>query len=251
MSDAAETILDADQHALAMKALRNMNGALSTIHSQLAAGNTLDTELTSNVLYVSEHYMADLGKAVGISTDGAKEITQRNAMLREANGRIRDLEHQLGGAMSPEMAQMQLKNLYEQLARWWKLEGFGHTAEVSFGRYGCQVELSCHMFGDFSILDSKTPVSDKDRKKLWHEQLVARGFVLCDKDRDLVVVDCEGSRKTLLDLFSMRLPSAKVISFKNHNIRGASGFSLDSVKIYIENISEIASLPVEAQDGED
>lgn len=244
MSEVAQITVNPDQHAVALKAIRDMGGALSTIASMLQNGNTLDAELTGNVMFVSEHYLADLGKALGVQTEGAAQIEQRNAMTRAAHQRVRELEAQLGNTVTPEVAQQQLKNLHQHINKWWDLEGFGHISEVHFGPYGCEVDFSCHLFGSFSRIDSETPVTDKERKKTWHEELVDRGFVLNHQDREPSLVDCDATRKVLMDLISHRLPSAQVTGFKNHVIRGTELFALNGVKAYIRNIGDIVALPV-------
>ena len=246
MQEPTEIELDEDQAAVAIRTLKDIRFAMATIGESLAREGKVNADLAKNALRVSEHYLADLGKVLGIPTQTEEELTERSAKLRAANLRVRELEKQLGNAQSPELTQMSLRQLADQLNAWWDLEGFGHISEIKFGAYGCEVDFSCHLFGNFRLIKSETPISDKERKKLWHESLQARGFRLTEEDRDACIEDCDQNRKVLEQLFEDRLPSSKVISFENYN-KNEGGFVLRGVKVLIRRIDEFLTLPVPEQ----
>jgi hypothetical protein len=236
--------LTEDARAVALRKIRDLQQAVGTIASIIKEG-AIDANLATNCVKVSEFYLTDLCKALGIETEGAVERQQRNVDLRAANTRIARLEEQLGGEQSPDMTQAAVKNLYDRLNKWWNLDGFGHISDgVAFGPYGATVNFSCLLFGDFRLIDSDTPVSDKSRKEQWHESLRERGFILTEEDRDVSILDCDHNRKVLVELFQARLPSARILRFENTHKRQSTEFTLRGVQVFITNIAEILALPV-------
>jgi len=139
--------------------------------------------------------------------------------------------------------------LYDQLSSWWKLEGFGLVSEFGFGEYNLKVTFSCSLFGNFALLNSETPVSDKERKRLWRESLRDRGFVIKEEDREKHVVDCQQTRDALRALFALRLPHATIWKFESHETR--TGSEMDSVTVVIRKIEEILTLPVLPEGAEE
>lgn len=248
MQDNPDISLNADQLAVTAKTIQDVQFAMATIADSLKRTGAVDAQLATSVLRVSEHYLADLGKLLGIPTQTAQEIEERSARLREANLRIRALEKQLGDVQAPALTQLSLNKMADQLNAWWDLEGFGHVSNIHFGAYGCEVDFCCHLFGNFRVIDSDTPVSDKERKRLWHENLAERGFVLTNEGREVAVCDCDQSRKVLMELFAVRLPSASVRSFDNHYKKG-SGATLEGVKVFVRDIAEFLALPVPVKDN--
>lgn len=244
MTSEVKLKLSRDKNAVALRKIRQISDAVGTIFSVIKDGTAVSAELATNCVKVAEFELSHLCKTLGIETDSAKEREQRYADLRAANTRVRELEAMLGSTQPPEATQAALKNMADQLNRWWDLEGFGHISDIAFGQYGCKVDFSCNLFGDFRLLDSDTPVSDKDRKQRWYESLQERGFVLVEDDREWSVSDCDASRKVLQDLIVSRIPSARVTKFDNHYRQRASGFILRGVEVYIGNIAEIQTLPV-------
>ncbi|PVX86440.1 hypothetical protein [Paraburkholderia unamae] len=244
MTTEATLTLSADQQAVARKKITDLHHAVGTIYSIVKEGRPLDAGLATNCVKVAEFNLSDLCKTLGVETFSSKEREQRYADLRAANMKVHELEAQLGGTVTPEATQHTLKNMADHLNRWWDIEGFGHISEISFGQYVCKVDFSCSLFGDFRILDSETPVSDKGRKVDWHDSLRDRGFALANEDRDWSLVDNDANRQVLIDLFGARLPSSKVHKFENYSRRKSQDFSLRSVEVYIYKIAEILALPV-------
>lgn len=236
--------LTQDKNAVAIRLIRDCQQAVGTIAATIKDGSAIDEELATNCLKVAEFNLADLCKALGIETFTAKERDERFAALRTANMRIRALEAQLGNAQAPEMTQAALKNMADQLNGWWDLEGFGHISDIAFGQYCCKVDFSCNLFGNFRMVDSDTPVTDKTRKEQWHDSLRERGFVLTEEDREVSVVDCDQSRKVLADLIKARMPSATIFKFDNVHKNRSTEFLLRGVEVVIHKIDEILTLPV-------
>ncbi|KWU26416.1 hypothetical protein [Burkholderia cenocepacia] len=243
-SEDATITLAPDNLAVALRKIREIQQSLGTIANIIKDGSPLNADLGANVLKVTEFYLGDLGKALGIETDDEAARKLRNANLRAANLKIHELEAQLGDSASPELTQLNLRALAKRLEAWWELEGFGHVSNIAFEPHGCKVTFSCHLFGGFPLVDSKTPVSDKEREHLWHASLQERGFVLTEEGREVSLLDCDASRQALCDLLRSRLPSARVFRMENMHKQNAGDFILRSVEVYIQKISDLLQLPV-------
>ena len=243
--------LDADQGAVAMRHIKDLHFALATINQGLEGKAPLPHKLAKNCLAVSEYNLRDLCKVLGIETHGTAEMDKRNAKLRAANLRIRDLEAQMGSSQSPELVQMGVKVLADRLNKWWDIAGFGHISELKFGAYGLEVKFCCSLFGNFSLTNSKTPVSDRERKAVWYASLSERGFVLGveEGERDPTIDDCDKNRKTLIALFNEQMPSAEVIGFQSSGRQGK--MVLRNVDVLIRKYADIQALPTPAETEND
>lgn len=236
--------LDADKQAVALKTIKDVQFALHTLGESLKSENGAGEDSVRTILSLCGFHLSDLSKLTGVPTQTAAEVEQRHAEIRAANMRVHELERQLGEASPDDLIQPGITRLEQLLNRWWKYEGFGHISEVDFGRYGCKIKLSCSLFGDYFIVNSPTPVSDKERKKLWHAALREQGYILVNPRNgdDLAVEDCEQSRKTLTTLIKSRMPSASIRTFGNHSTRNGE-MTMDYVELFVRDITDFATLP--------
>lgn len=250
MTERKNISLNADQLAVAHRLARDLQFAVGTVDQQLKRAGSVEDELARNVLRVSEHTLAELGTLLGIPTQTKAEIEERSALLRAANLRVRALEAQLGAQQQPSDVKLGLKTLDERLHAWWNLEGFGHISKLQFGAHGCEIALSCHLFGNFSLTRSATPVSDKSRRAQWLDSLRERGFELGgDEDRELVLVDNDNNRAAIASLVRSRMPSARVQSFENSCIGNTGRLALREIHLWVRDFSDILSLPEPAPDA--
>lgn len=239
--DESTVVLDADNQAVVQTEIKKVLHGLSYF-AQMAAKGELTRDFGKSILSIAEHTIALMTKITGIETNSAAEQERRYAAIRTANMRIHELEIQMGQAAGTEHVQQGLKDFGNRLNSWWDLEGFGHITEIRFTQYGsCEVEFSCSLFGTTRLIDSPTPISDKEREALWKASLKERGFVLSTEDRDSLV-DCDATRAVLAELFAARLPSSRISEFNNHGNR-AGLMKLRSVKVFIHDLADIRTLP--------
>lgn len=240
-----ETIkLSPDATSVALRKIRQIQETMGTIGGLLRQEGTVDAELTENCLKVAEFELSNLCSTLGVETDGYREKEQRYADIRAANARARKFEAMLGDAQSPQATQAALNNLEDRLGAWWRKEGFGLVSDVAFGAHACKINFSCSLFGDFHIVDSQTPVSDKDRKQRWYESLREQGFVLVEEERGRCqVLDCDASRLALTRLLKSRLPSFRIEAFTNYAVPKTPDFAMRSVEGYLHDIADISNLP--------
>lgn len=240
--------LSADQQAVARQKITHMHHALSTIFSALNDGREIGADFATNCVKAAEFNLADLCKALGVEIFGEKEREQRYSELRAANLRIHDLETQIGSKMPPDAVQNAITNIAEHLNKWWLTDGFGYVHDIQFGPYGvCRGRFSCRLNGGFPILESATPVSDKENRAAWIASLRERGFELVRDDSEWALADCDANRAALIQLFAKHIPSAKICRFENFNRWRASGFILTHAEVHIDRIFEILALPIAQQ----
>jgi hypothetical protein len=241
--DTTPVVLNEDQQVVMAKALNRCCSGLQTL-VEFANHGILDAELCRNVLSTTEHELANVSKIIGVEIDSAANIERRHAKLRAANMRIHELEAQLGSLVTARHLQQGMEQFNKKLHSWWDLEGFGLVSEVKLSAYGnCEVTFSCSLFGSNGGIFSKTPVSDKERHKLWLEDLGKRGFVLVkSRHHGEAIVDCEASRQVLSQLFAQRMPSARITSYTNWGDTNEL-FTMRDVKVVIRDLADIETLP--------
>jgi hypothetical protein len=239
-----DIVLSEDSTAVAIKAITSAHSAIGVMYEHVHEKRPLDAEYAHNLLVMCEHYISDIGKQFQVETDSSFERGQRYAQLRAANERIQQLEVQLGSSVDASTIQGSIKHMSNLISAWWRKFGFGHVRDVHFGAYGCSAEFSCSLFGDFLLIDSPTPISDKEAKNQWFSYLVQSGFVLTKGRRDPDLLDCEVNRSILGKLFSKHMPTAQIQSFENQRTSNGE-IVLRNVKLFIRDLKEIASLPVE------
>lgn len=234
--------LDPDAREYAKAKARSGSIAFSTISQYLEQGR-LTEERARTCLDLVFHHVHDISKTLGIQLESPDEIETRFSAIRTANQRVNDLEAQLGRQQGPEDVLMGLQHLDGKLRHWWRVHGFGHVSALNFTKYGVEVSLSCHLFGLFSLVESRTPVSDVTSKQAWHKQLEGRGFVLgtSKKERDPHLVDCAQTRETMTKLVKEFLPSGQILSFENHHRE--TEFEMTGLKLFIKEMSDVATLP--------
>jgi len=235
--------LNEDDKAVALSELNKLTFVAKTAYEQLHNG-TLTQGFGTTLISLVEAHLSKLSKLTGISSESAAERDMRFSAIREANLQIRDLEKALGASVNAAHIANAVKALTNKVRHWWRVDGFGYASEVSFVENVCKVTLSCHLSGDFSLLDSPTPISDKERKKIWHAQLRERGFVVQDTRRDDAnIIDCDESKKALLLLIRKAFPSSRIIGTKTHCLREGEIFALTEVTLFIYDLTEIEALP--------
>lgn len=239
-----DIVLNADEQAVVVREVKSMASTLGMLAHMTANGKEIPHETAVSALRSVEYTIQKVGGILKVETQTAADIEERHTKLRTANLRARELEAQLGQAQTPSTTLLALRSLKEQLTRWWELEGFGHVSDVHFEAYGCRVKLSCHLFGDFPLVDSPTPLTDKERKALWYESLRDRGFEIELSRGETAIVDNDASRQALWSLIAMRFPSGYIVGVHNTGSRSSSTLIMRDVEVMITNLEDISALPV-------
>jgi hypothetical protein len=242
---AEPVILDEDQSAVVRREVQSMLSALHYLAESLAP---VQRQLVHSILYVSEARLAQLGALTGVETDSAADRERRHTEIRAAHERVRELERQLGGAVTAEQTKQAVAHLIRKVEAWWRREGLGHVRETVMDGYGMTVTLSCMLFGTTALTDSSTPVSDKANRAAWLKSLEDRGFVLAEKQGNIGnLAACDASRDALVRLVQSAIPSAQFHSISTRLGRGAVPV-MSEVRFYIPNLEDVTALPDVAQD---
>ena len=248
------TLSEDDREVLAGK-LKDGAFALATLRECLKKSLTVDVELVRTTLKVAEHTIADVSGTTGAALDTQEDVEQRSRDLRRLNMRVRELESQIGAGASPEVLRHGLGSVGKKFKTWWKQEGFGHVAELAFSEYGqLSATLSCHLFGRHSYSMSATPVSDREKHRLWLESLDARGFDLVsesDAGREIEIRDTDRSRAAVAALVSKAFPSAKIVETRSHLVYGTTKHALRDVDVTIYDLADVLALPEDSEDNND
>lgn len=232
--------LSPDNHALVEKHYGEAWFSLKELLERYNKGE-LEEGFKETLLSVSESHIMDLLKAFGHEGAIQKETEKRHSEIRSLHQENRDLRKQLGGKVSSEDAREKLKNLSAIIREWWRKEGFGHVSEIKYGEYGsCEVKLSCMMSGDFRILDDETPVSGKEKKKDWIQELIDRGYKILPEEGgyDWKVIDNDKNRELVISDIKNRFPTSSIISIENWHGRHREPTMRDVV-FHIRNLDEI------------
>jgi hypothetical protein len=237
--------LDADGLAVVKKKTADMRFALTTLAQTFEKEEVSDNEeLIKNILGLVEYGVADLSKKVGIPTQSQTDVEERHARMRQLNERVRELEKQLGATVGPEHLTGALKELGAKFKHWWRhIDGCGLVSDFRINEWGTvKAKLSLHLTGDGLSTDSETPVSDKERRKLWLESLKERGFQIVDEDRYTSrLIDNDHNRKLICDTIKAKFPTAIIAEIKNHHDR-KHGFLLCDAIVYIYDLREVDAL---------
>ena len=243
--DTAPVALNADQRAVAAKTLGDLRFGAATLAERLQKYGALPPDLTKSVLSLAQFHIAELATFAGIEIESKTEIEQRHAQLRAANERIRELEHSLGGQVTAEHVSASVQRLAEKLRHWWRCEGFGYISDLSVSEYGhIKVDFSCYLSGDFFLIDSPTPVSDKEAMRLWLQSWRDKGFALTQESssRDWHLADCDENHRLLARMLESTFPSIKIWSTKNSFGRSGERH-LVQLSASINKLQEVDALP--------
>ena len=237
--------LDADDLAVLVRELREDLFATRALLERAEAGEPVDQSLAYSILYMKEARLADFCKLLDIELDSAAERQARYADIRAANLRAHELEKEFGRVGSPKQTKAYVAALFAKVEWWWDREGFGHIREASYLKHGVmKLELSCSLFGDFALLRTTKPVSEKEAKAAWFAELEERGYdlVRTEGDRDPSLADTDNNRALLVETVRRAFPTARVTATSNHFDRKA-GAILRDVTVHVYELDEVDALP--------
>ncbi|GEM_PF-3127069 len=227
---------------LARKTAEGLGGLLWHLEqAEEGSGEFMTRQVARGVMNTTETRLVKLGQLLGVDTEAAQRIEERAANLRYANGRIRELEAQLGQVMPAEGLQLRLRALNEKLDDWWDCEGLGYIRELSFGGYGAAAEFGLRFTGCKPYVTDAEDKTPAERRDLWLADLQRRGFVLNDDDGK-GVTDCPASREAVRALFEQRFPDGhRITHFISSEARGRS--TLTGVAVRLTRLQQILDLP--------
>jgi hypothetical protein len=215
------------------KSWKDLAFMLSTMKKDVEEG-TLTVQMReaySSLLEIHSKDILDVFKYDGVLQ---KEKEERHAEIRNLNTENHELRKQLGEKVSMEDIRESLKNISEQIRRWWNIEGFGHTSEIDFGPYGANVKFSGMITDTYYDIDKDLTEEDKIK------QLQEYGFELTigNGRRDTKVKMTPDNVGLLEKLLLSRFPSADIYNIKTHFHKKVSQSEIREIEVFIRNFED-------------
>ncbi|MNW46374.1 hypothetical protein D3C74_236660 [compost metagenome] len=239
MENEAKVIFNPDQKAVALKTLKDMFFAAKQLHDWINE-DKLTQEMAGILPHLIEGHFSDISKQLNYESVLTKEKEERHQRIREANGRIRELERQLGEGKPIDGLKEQLQFLASTVSNWWNEYGFHHVSDVMFTEYGLYKARFCFML-DHLYTFSETPETDKRNRKQRIQELIEEGWDIFFEEggRSPKLEDNDNNRSRLSKLIQSRFPSAKIVRTRNWCTDDEEVFVYRDIEVYIYDLHDI------------
>lgn len=237
--------LTADKIAVLDSDIKRTSLALASL-LQTSKEEPINGAYVKTLLSLIEMTMASVSRHLGVATQTQVDVDERFSEIYKANGRIRELEGQLGEAMPIDSLAQSVGVLERKFQGWWKASGFGHTIDFMLTGHGAKIVLSGSLFGEHWSTFSETPISDKESRALWVASLIDQGYALAGMDNfklggDPKLIDCDGNRALIIKLITGKFPSAIITGITNYGQRN-NLFVLRQIEVTVRDLREIDCL---------
>lgn len=238
----SKVIFNEDQKAVLLKAVKDLHSASGQLYHWIKE-DSLTEEMSKILPSLIESYFSEAAKLLNYESHLLAEKERRYTELRKANETIRELNEKLGSTKPIDGLAEQLEYLRDKVRDWWSLEGFNHISDDHFSPYGGFKARFCFMLNSSRVL-SRTPKTDKKKKKDHIQHLRDMGFIFHDESKDsyekLHLIDNETNRKLLLKMLKQRFPSIEVHSWTNRSAYGKSDvFTIWDFDAHIYDLKDI------------
>lgn len=233
--------LNKDKKALAIKNAKDIMFLMSFTKELIEKG-TLSKDSVKTNMSLLEIYTVEAHRLFNYESDSVANHDKRHKEIRECNSKIHDLEKELANKTFEKTNLKDLRDytakLEDLLKAFWTLKGFGHIREVSFSRI-LSVEFSMS-FTRYRSSFSDTPVTDKEKRKLWKDEIAEEWDVIKRGDSEdwrLKLTDRNTAR--LKKLFKDYL-GASIREFETRGYQDE--FFINSAKVFIGDSQKLELL---------
>lgn len=233
--------LNEDQKELLEKRIKDTHFLLATLEDQVKKG-ILEEDMKKTFMSCFENYFLECGKILNHESETAIESENRHKEIREANTKIYYLQKEIDtlsfGSLDLRKVSGYLGKTRDILKSFWILKGFNYIKDVELN--GClEVDFGVSFTRYFRIL-SDTPVSDRNKKKEWIDEISSIWDVHKKGDRDdWELLPTEKNIKMLTELFDEYLGgSIKDIDIKNYS----NCLTIKSIKVRIRDSEKLKNL---------
>lgn len=239
-----KVVLNEDQKAVLLKALKDIKFANSQLHEWVKKGE-LTEEMSKTLPSLIESYFSEAAKVLNYESHLLAEKEKRYEDIRNANQTIRELKEKLGSNKPVDGLKEQLVHLYDVVNEWWDTEGFNHISKEKFYPHGgLRMELCFMLDSRYFRSTSKTPVSDQRSTEEHVQHLRSMGFEFADfedgRSEKLHLIDNQNNRTLLSKMLKERFPSLEIHSFDNKSSRtNPDIFTIWHVDVSIYDLSDI------------
>ena len=231
-------VLTPDQKVVAMKAAKELVHGAGYVY-EMVENDALTVEMRDGMCNLLDHYIKELCEPVGYASQAAARIEEKHADIRRLNGRIHELERQLGEAAPIDTVPNLLRNLKDVVDEWWKGQGFGWIFELQYSPYG-SVNLKFSFSFDHVFSMSNTPVSDKKTKTDKRNNLEKQGYIFLVDESEHRLMDCDTNRILSQCLLTKRFPSITIRYWENRHVHKSDKFALWGIHAVIQDIKDLA-----------
>lgn|GEM_PF-1668084 len=236
----AKVALTPDQKAVAIKVAKNLVHGASYIY-EMVETDTLTVEMRDNMCSLLDHYTKEICEPLGYASAAAQRIEEKHSEIRKLNGKIHELERQLGEAAPIDTVPKLLQNLKDVVDEWWKKAGMGYIFDFQYNPYG-SVNLKFSFSFDHILSMSSTPVSDKKTKVDKRNDIEKQGYIFVVDEREYRLMDCDTNRILLQNLLTERFPSITIYYWENRHVHKCSEFALWGIKAVIRDIKDLMAV---------
>ena len=213
MPDNKSLNLSKEDREAAIEEASKLLSSISFMRSLLAEGKFNADEAACH-LQLMRHGYDGLAKLFNMDLL-SKDLDKAYAMLREANGRVSELESQLGLGTTASAAVARLSQLEDWFCTWYQLSGF-HYMSLKYTKFGLSFETSDEIehapvtpedihFGDRALAVKIAPV-------------MAYAFDSFDKKRDTFhdnLYDTQKNHDAMIALFAQSFPGVRFHGFRS------------------------------------
>lgn len=208
----------------AIKDAQNLALCASEIYKYLKDGK-FEIGYSNTVLSLIETYVKKIHEIFNYESKLREEYEKRHIEIRALNIENRELRRQLGEKVSAEDVREKLKNYAEVIRKWWKEDGLGYVAEMTFHGYCCEISLNGSMSCDFEMEQVQKL---RDKGYILDSEEGSRSFFLKHSDSNVELLIAEVKK---------RFPSATLTSIETVNwSRG--GLQIRTAKFHIKDFGD-------------
>ena len=230
-----------DKKALVLKNTKDILCLMSYTKDLIEKGNLSKDSIKINMSLL-ESYTVEAHRLFNYESETVAKHDERHKEIRECNNKIYNLEKELANKAFEKTNFKDLRDYTEKvedlLKAFWTLKGFGHVREVSFAR-AFMIEFSM-MFSRYRSSFSDTPVTDKEKRKLWKDEIAEDWDVIKRGDsEDWRLKLTDRNTEKLKKLFEEYLGA----SIREFETRGSQGeFFITSAKVFIRDPQKLELL---------
>ncbi len=207
----------AEQAAAAAKKIDEFLSHMLFLKELLMMGTCSPSSVDTHLSLARYNY-DDLAQMLGAPAHLDGKLNEVTAMLREANGRIRDLEQSMGEAVPPEAAIEGYKAVCNAFESWYALSGFDY-ASCQYGPHGITADFSdelsleksaqSRVFGYHGDKELKFAVSD-------YVPLLDQASIDARVDGTrMELLDTDGNRRYIREVFAAAFPGSRICKFSS------------------------------------
>jgi hypothetical protein len=222
--------LNPDDQAYCIKELEQLRDSVGFMF-QMLQQNELTEDFKNTVFSGGEYMIKNISEKFNYNGKVSEMVDKRSKPVRQKNERIREIELQLATGTSFENFNKNVREIFDNIIKFWELEGFSGSYNYHMDSYGCLcIELSATAgYGD-TLFDFK----DEKPKRVQIDDF--SDFRLSQNETN-ILLDCDYNRKKINKILLKKFPSLKIQEWKNKNYDGEC--VITNINCVLYNINDV------------